>query len=448
MKDAIATAPHASRARHVGAADLASADRGAVRAWLDRLTAKERSAIDQSWDVWARLAQRPPPGDWAIWLMLGGRGAGKTRAGAEWVCGLAETGAARRIALLAPTEHAARHVMLEGPSGLMCTASRRGYALEVSQAAASVRWPNGAEAFVFSASAPDRLRGPQFDAAWGDEVAFWPDGEETLSILRLGLRLGDRPRLMLTTTPRPSAVMRALLKAPDVVVTRSRSAENAANLAAGFVSLVRASLADDVARQELDGEVLEGRSAALFTPVMIAQARVTSTPPLDRVVIAVDPPASSESHADACGIVAVGANGRGRDAIVYALEDASLHGAAPAQWAATAITLAHRHHAACIVAEANTGGEMVRAVIHGVDPSIRVKLVRAHLGKAERAAPVALHYARGRVFHRPGLAALEDEMLAFDGRRANGHSPDRLDALVWGVLDHLNAGAEPGLRAL
>ena len=391
------------------------------------------------WEEWARPEQLPPPGDWVTWLVMGGRGSGKTRAGAEWIRALA-TGPqpVSPIALVGETMSEAIAIMVEGESGLL-RLHPPGEAPRLT--GNRLIWPNGAEATVLSASDPDRFRGPQFAAAWADEVAKWPDAEAAWDMLQFALRLGDRPRQVATTTPRPIKLLRRLLDDPRTAVTRMKTADNPC-LAPDFLEAVVGRYRGTVlGRQELDGELIEDFEGGLWQRAMFKRA------PADfecgRIVVAVDPPVTGHATSDACGMVVAGRAGQG--AVVLA--DATLHPAPPARWAERAVALFHAHHADAIVAEVNQGGDMVRAIIAQQDPGVPVHEVRATRGKWLRAEPVAALYARGLVAHCAGLTQLEDELCAFgaDGR-ADGHSPDRVDALVWALTDLFGDRLEPRLR--
>ena len=414
-------------------------------------------ALCLGWGRWGSASQRPPAGDWRTWLFMGGRGAGKTRAGAEWVNGLAlgrsfaPDGAGapppcRRIALVAETMADAREVMLDGESGLLHLHAGPRPTYEPSRR--RVVWPNGAVAQLFSAEDPDALRGPQFEAAWCDEVGKWRRAEEVWDMLQFGLRLGANPRTLVTTTPRAVPLVRALLGDEGCAITRAATNDNAPNLSPAFLSAVEARYGGTrLGRQELGGELIEDREDALFARDVIEAGRIEAAPALRRVVVAVDPPASSGARADACGIVAAG---EGADGTFYVLADASMARAGPQAWSARAVALYHALHADALIAEVNQGGEMVAAVLAQADAAIPVRMVRATRGKWLRAEPVALLYERGRVRHVGPSPKLEDEMCAFgpDGL-AHGRSPDRLDALVW-ALTALMEGrrAEPRVRAL
>ncbi|MDF3060135.1 MAG: ATP-binding protein [Microvirga sp.] len=392
-----------------------------------------------------------PAGDWHTWLLLGGRGAGKTRAGAEWVTGLVGGVigiAARpvgRIALVGETFADVRDVMIDGPSGLRAVAPA-GERPQWKPTLRRLEWRNGALAHAFSAEDPDSLRGPQFEAAWCDELGKWRYADETWDMLQFGLRLGARPRQAVTTTPRRIPLIRRLIDAPGVVTTKARTADNAANLAPSFLAQVTAMYGGTrLGRQELDGELIEDRADALWQREAIERARVVAAPALRRIVVAVDPPATSGRDAGACGIVAAGVDAAG---LGYVLADASVARAAPEIWAARALALYRSLEADALIAEVNQGGEMVAAVLRLLDPSVPVTTVVATRGKHARAEPVSALYAQGRVRHVGALPELEDEMCDFGpAGLSNGRSPDRLDALVW-ALTHLMLGAAPRVRAL
>ncbi len=393
-------------------------------------------------------------GAWTTWLMLGGRGAGKTRLGAEWVRALAAGHppyAAQRhlhIALVGETEHDTREVMIEGPSGLLAV-SPRGERPHWTATRRRLEWPNGAVAYAFSAEDPDGLRGPQFDAAWCDELAKWRNPDATFDMLQFGLRLGAHPRQLVTTTPRPIKLIQRLLNDPRTAVTRAATQVNARHLSPAFLDAVIGRYAGTrLGRQEIDGEVIEERADALWTREQIEAARVDQAPPLMRVVVGLDPPASARSAAAACGIVAAGISEAGT---VYVLEDASVEGLSPERWAARAIALYRRHQADCLVAEVNMGGDMVRAVLNQIDRNLPLRQVRATRGKYLRAEPVALLYAQGKVKHvGAGLCALEGELCDFGPEGlSDERSPDRLDALVWAVTALTMRGWDgPRIRGL
>jgi phage terminase large subunit-like protein len=411
---------------------------------------RDRREIIDGWAYWAREHQQlPPDGDnWRTWLLLGGRGAGKTRAGAEWVRARAlglwpSTGPhAERIAIVAPTFDEARLVMIEGKSGLLAIHpdhQRPRYQSSLRL----VTWPNGSIAQVFSAEEPEGLRGPQFDAAWCDELAKWKHADAAWDMLSFALRLGDHPRVTVTTTPRPVPILKRLMADVATAVSTSRTADNRGYLAAGFWKDVQQRYGGTrLGRQELEGELIDDNPDALFRRDGIEAIRVRSCPPLTRVVIAVDPPASHGKRANACGIVCAGL---GEDGRCYVLDDATMQGARPAQWARAVVALYHARLADRVVAEVNQGGAMVEAVLREIDPDVSFRAVYATRGKQARAEPVAALYEQSRVSHVGTFPDLEDEMCA--GVEPGGKSPDRLDALVWAVTDlMLRRQGEPRVR--
>ncbi len=433
---------------------LSGLPKGDLERLLDALTPNALMSVPWLFEHWALEHQLPPEGDWTTWVILGGRGAGKTRAGAEWVRAQVEggkpgdPGTSSRVALVGETLDEAREVMVFGPSGILaCTPPDRRPEWQASRK--RLVWPNGAVAQIFSASAPETLRGPQFDAAWCDEVGKWGKAQATWDNLQFALRLGKKPRAVVTTTPRRNALLQALIEAPTSAVTRAPTAANRMHLAPGFVEAVTARYANsDLGRQELDGEFVLETEGALWTRQMLAAARRPRALELNRVVVAIDPPVTSTKTSDACGIVVVGAAlaGTPKDWAAEVIFDGSIRGASPTAWAERAVELYHRFGADRLVAEVNQGGEMVQTVVRGVDPLVSYRAVRATTGKAVRAEPVAALYEQGRVFHRPGLEALEDEMAFMAAGGFLGHgSPDRVDALVWAITDLL---IEPSRRRL
>jgi phage terminase large subunit-like protein len=324
--------------------------------------------------------------------------------------------------------------MIEGVSGLLAVHAR-GERPNWQPSLRRLQWPNGAIAQVFSAEDPEGLRGPQFGAAWSDELAKWPNLQECWDMLQFGLRLGDHPRQVITTTPRPVPLVKRLLVEPHVAVSRARTQDNHYNLAAEFVRTVTQTYGGTrLGRQELDGEIVEESPDALWTRAMIEAARERRHPPLARIAVAVDPPASSSQRADRCGLVVAGIDS---DGLGHVVEDATMAGARPQEWAEKAVALYRRYEADVLVVEVNQGGEMVESVIREIDAGVPVVPVRATRGKYLRAEPVAALYAQGRVRHAGPLPELEDEMCSFGpGGLEGGRSPDRLDALVW-ALTHL-----------
>ena len=425
---------------------------GALPALIRQLDDRQASELKFDWfHLWARNDQIPPRDlNWRNWLILGGRGAGKTRSGSEWVKARAtgqgiDTGPlARRIAIIAPTFDEARMVMIEGVSGLL--AVHRPDERPVFQSSRRrIVWPNGCVAQVFTAEEPDGLRGPQFDAAWCDELAKWKHAEKVWDMLQFALRLGDNPRCVVTTTPRPIPLLKRLIADAGTVVSRSRTADNSANLAAPFLdAVVQRYGGTNLGRQELDGEMIEDDPGAIFKRDFIEKTRVDVAPELTRIVVAVDPPAGFGKKSNACGIVCAGLGVDGR---CYVLDDCSVQGARPAQWAAKIVGLYHARKACRVVAEINQGGAMVEQVLREVDPNLSFRPVHASHGKRARAEPVAALYEQGRVSHVGGFAKLEDEMCSAIGEGTK--SPDRMDALVWAVTDlMLRRKTEPRIRVL
>ncbi|TAH69294.1 MAG: ATP-binding protein [Rhodopseudomonas palustris] len=419
----------------------------------------ELGFLAAQWEVFAHDHQRPPllaanGQPWLSWLLIGGRGAGKTRAGAEWVRAQAlglppfADRAVARIALVGETEHDVREVMIEGVSGLLAVHPRQ-QRPSWQPSRKRLQWPNGAVAQAFSADDPESLRGPQFGCAWSDELAKWRYAEAAFDMLQFGLRLGAQPRQLITTTPRPIALLKRLMAAPSSAVTRAPTRANAFNLAPGFLqSVMERYHGTRLGRQELEGEIIEDRPDALWSRALLEQCRVAAPPrDLQRIVVAVDPPASSNARADACGIVAAGLAGNG---VVHVLADDSIAGATPTAWATRAIALWRKLGADALVAEVNQGGEMVRTVIQQIDGAVPVKTVHASRGKWLRAEPVAALYEQGRVYHAGCFPALEDEMCDFGiNGLSSGRSPDRLDALVWAVSTlALGRSGGPRVRSL
>ncbi len=389
------------------------------------------------WELMAHDKQRPPKGDWTTWLLMGGRGSGKTRAGAEWVRQLVDAEVSP-IALVGETMVEAMAVMVKGVSGIMRVTPLEDRPRIRGQ---TLTWPNGVEASVLGASDPERFRGPQFAAAWCDELAKWRKAEAAWDMLQFGLRLGERPRQLVTTTPRNIALIRRLTSDPGTVTVVMRTDDNKNELADAFFRfIVERYRNTPLGRQELEGELIEDAPDALWRREMFGPP---GTGERGRTVVAVDPPATGRVSSDACGIVVAAQLGEG--AVVIA--DLSFGPAHPDDWARRAVAAFHECEADCIVAETNQGGDMVAAVIAQVDPDVPVRSVRARHGKWTRAEPVAALYANGRVAHMPGLTALEDEMCALTpSGRANGHSPDRVDALVWALTELLLDGQGPRIR--
>lgn len=434
-----------------------SAAQGRLSEDLASLDPETLAFILSDWQIWARDDQLPPARtaageDWRVWLILGGRGAGKTRTGAEWVrakaLGIPPLGdePACRIALIGETLADVRRVMIEGVSGLLAIHSEdERPMLEVSKS--QLVWPNGTIAQMFSAEDPDSLRGPQFDAAWCDELAKWRRHEETWDMLQFGLRLGEAPTVAVTTTPRPLPLLKAIMDDPGTVITRASTAANAAHLAPAFIAeMERRYAGTALGRQELLGEIVDEQSGSLWRRDWIEQSRVKDCPDLTSIVVAVDPPVTATARSDACGIVVAGLGADGR---AYIAADRSLQGREPQVWARAAVRAYHEFMADRVVAEVNQGGDLVVSILRQIDEAVAVRTVRATRGKWLRAEPVAALYAEGRIAHVGVFPTLEEQMLAFgaDGL-SRGRSPDRVDALVWALTDLMIDRAAPAIRQL
>lgn len=413
--------------------------------WLGKLSIEQQAALKWKWDFWARPNQLQPEGEWSSWLILAGRGFGKTRTGAEtirdWVCGKTPMAKGRcsRIALVAETAADARDVMVLGESGLLAVHPAE-FRPSWHPSKRLVEWPNGAQAWVYNATEPDQLRGPQHDGAWCDEIAKWDKAQEMWDQLQFGLRLGDYPRTLITTTPRPIPLIRKLVADPNVAVTRGATRDNAQNMPTSFIREIEDKYGGTrLGRQELDGEILEDIPGALWSRESIDTTRVREVPEdLERVIVAVDPATSNEEGSDETGIVVVAiardADGYARG---YVLEDGSMKGS-PEEWARKSVNLYRKWSADKIVAEKNQGGDMVGSVIRAVDRSIPVTLVHASRGKVVRAEPISALYEQGRVHHVGRHDQLEDQMCLFSVdnlRNSTMGSPDRVDALVWGLTE-------------
>ena len=416
------------------AARLALLGEAERRAALSALGEEELAALNFHWPFWARPDQLPPPGDWRTWLLLGGRGSGKTRSSAEWVRSQVETGRRGRLALCGPTSDTIRRDMVEGPSGILSVFpnwDRPSY----EPSSRRIVFLNGATAYLFSAEEPDRLRGPNLDAAWCDELAAWADADGMWANLQMALRLtgpkGDAPQVLVSTTPRRHKLLKQIIAAPSTIVTRSRTTDNAANLDGATLTYLQQRYGGtSLGRQELDAELIDDAEGALWNRRMIEDGRVYQRPDMRRIVVAIDPAGSSGVKSDETGIVAVGIAHDGQG---YLLADVSGR-YSPDTWARKAVALYHDLRADRIVAEKNFGGEMVYTTVYAVDTRVPVKLVTASRGKAVRAEPVVSLYEQRRVHHVGQFTELEDQLCSWDPTQSNT-SPDRLDALVWGLTE-------------
>lgn len=394
---------------------------------------KLAAALEDPWQATARPDQLPPAGDWLTWLILAGRGWGKSRTGAEWVRSLAEGAVASRIALVGPTAADVRDTMVEGESGILAVASD--HCRPIYQPSnRRLTWPNGVQATLFSSEEPERLRGPQHGAAWCDELGAWRNVTETWDQLQFGLRLGVRPRVVITTTPKPLKIIKELVKrdGADVHVTRGSTSDNASNLSPAFLSsIVGRYEGTRLGRQELNAEILDDVPGALWRRDLIDATRRETIDKADlrRIVVAIDPAVSVSETSDETGVVVAGIDGQGRG---FVLEDLSGK-YAPTEWASIAVEAYRRWEADRIVAESNQGGAMVETTIRVVSPTAAVTLVRASRGKVARAEPISALYEQGKVAHVGNFPALEDQLCSFEPGSAK--SPDRLDALVWALTE-------------
>jgi phage terminase large subunit-like protein len=391
---------------------------------------------------WAHDGQDAPPGDWRTWVIMAGRGFGKTRAGAEWIAAEAKTNGDLRIALVAASLDEARRVMVEGRAGLLAVAGHE--IAQWSPHSRLLRFRSGAEATLFSGCSPEALRGPEHHLAWCDELAKWERAQAAWDMLQLGLRCGAHPRVLVTTTPRPGPVLKAIMDAPGSVVTRGTTRANP-HLAPAFVETVEGLYRGTrLARQELDGELLSDVPGALLSEAVLERCRAAAPPRFARIVIGVDPPAGDGT----CGIVVCA---KDADGVGYVLADHSVTARSPEGWAAAVRDAAALHEAELVVVEINQGGNMVAAVLRAADPALRVRTVRAHEGKARRAEPVTMRIEAGRVKFCGRFPELEAELcglVAGGGYCGPGASPDRADACVWALTELFpeRAAAEPRIR--
>jgi len=414
------------------ASDLARLSARERAAFFAKLDGDELESLKTLWSFWARPEQLVPAGDWVFWLPLAGRGWGKTRTGAETVRHWARD--FPLVNLIGATADDVRDVMVEGESGVLAICPRDERPRYVAHKR-RLEWPNGAKSLLFSAEEPERLRGKQHMKLWADELAAWryPDAWDQAIF---GLRLGGKPQAIVTTTPRPTKLMRDLLADPLTYKTQHSTFDNIGNLAKNYLArVVRKYEGTRLGRQELHAHMLLDAPGALWTRETIeaALAAKNERPQLSRIVVAVDPPATSGENADECGMVVAGL---ASDRRVYVLADLSRQGETPLGWASRSVSALKEFSADCIVAEVNNGGEMIETLIRQVDANVPYRAVRASRGKFTRAEPVAALYEQGRVRHCGVFARLEDQMCLmtpdFDRARA-GYSPDRVDALVWAV---------------
>lgn len=401
---------------------------------LSKLSNRAAYRLNYNWRFFARPDQLPPEGAWRNWLILAGRGYGKTRTGAEFVRAEVDAGRARRVAVVGQTAADVRDVMIRGESGLL-SCYPPGHAPRYMPSLRSVAWPNGAIATTYSGDEPEQLRGPQHDLYWCDEPAKFKYLQLCWDNLQFGLRLGSAPRGVLTTTPKPLALLRKLTRDESTVVTRGTTYDNAANLPPATLDEFRKKYEGTrTGRQELFGEILDDAPGALWKRDGFDKYRVlpAKMPELTRIVVGLDPAVTDTEFSDETGIVGAG---RGIDGHGYVLDDWSCR-VSPGDWAKRAIDLYHHRRADTIIAEINKGGDLVHATIRVIDPNVPVRKTRAVKGKVLRAEPVAALYEQGRVHHVGAFDELEDQMCMFTtGAYVGPGSPDRTDALVYAITD-------------
>ena len=409
---------------------------------LNEFTPEEIEQFEWDWRFWARPNQIAPTGDWTYWLILAGRGFGKTRIGSEWVREKIKT--SRYVNLIGATADDARDIMIEGESGVLACCPPRERP-EYRKSERKLLWPNGALSLIFTADEPERLRGKQSSALWLDEMAAWRY-PEAFDQAKFGLRLGSKPQAVITTTPRPTKELKAIMADPATVITRGSTYENRANLAPAFFnSVIRKYEGTRLGRQELNAELLIDNPAALWQRSQIDAGRIGATAwkdapaTLKRIVVVIDPAVTSNPDSDLTGIVVAGIAGDQ----CYVLADLSLS-ATPDRWARAAINAFYLHRADRIVAEVNNGGDLVETVIRTVDRNVPYRKVHASRGKAIRAEPIAALYEQNKVHHIGSLPALEDEMCDFDPTQI-GKSPDRMDALVWALSELTQGTSKVGI---
>ena len=436
----------------ITANDLRALPDAEVAEILKQLGPQQSEELRYNWEFWARPEQLEPTGDWNAWLALAGRGWGKTRAGAEWVRHRIKKGD-KIVHCVAPTKGDVRRVMVEGDSGLLnvCWKGDKTYRGKHigfpiwSPTNNTLTWENGSKAVFFSAEDPERLRGPQAYSAWTDELCAWRNAQETWDMMMFGLRLGRKPQVFITTTPKTTKLLRNIIDDEKTVVSKGSTYDNSANLADTFLDAVRKTYEGTrLGRQELYAEILDEASGALWNRTLLHKCEIDrdEVPPLSRIVVAVDPAVTNKTDSDMTGIIVAGIDQEGT---AYVIEDHTDR-YSPKEWAAKAIQLYHDHMADRIVAERNQGGDMVRHTLQTEDENVPIKLVHASRGKMARAEPVSALYEQGKVKHVKGLNDLEDQMVQWEPLGSIG-SPDRLDAMVWALTDlSLNGYAKPQLK--
>ena len=428
---------------------IANASEEEQRRLIWEMSAIEALRFDASFECWAHENQLPPTGEgWRTWLMMAGRGFGKTRAGAEWIHALASGKGGARIALVGATIQEARSIMVEGVSGLLNVAKLNGERLKWEPSLGKLRWRNGSEAQLFSGESPDGLRGPEHDFAWADELAKWAQPEEAWNNLQMGLRRGPRARALITTTPRSMPLLTRIRDDQWTVMTNGRTDENI-NLDQRYIDVMTATYGGTrLGRQELNGELITDVEGSLWPRELIERVRADRPDRFDRIVVGVDPPAGVGEGCDACGIVVAGRS----EGQFYVIADESCQGLSPDGWARRVAAAVARWDADIVVAEANNGGAMVGSVLKAAEVGVRVRLVHASRGKAARAEPIALRFESERAFFAGSFPRLEDELAgltAGGGYQGPSKSPDRADAMVWAMteLSETKSGV-PRVRAL
>ena len=394
---------------------------------IDALTEAEAEALAYDWDWHARPKQLPPDGDWQYWLIIAGRGFGKTRTGAELVRSWVRK--YPYVNLIGATSDDARDIMIEGESGVLAICPKHERPRYLAHKRQLV-WPNGAKSLIFTADEPERLRGKQHMKLWADEVAAWRY-PEAWDQAKFGLRLGDEPQAVLTTTPRPNRLIKELIADEGTRVTTGSTYENKGNLAGAFLAaIVKKYEGTRLGRQELNAEILDDNPGALWKRGRLEELRVAEAPSMRRIVVAIDPAATNNPDSDETGIVVVGL---GVDKEGYVLADLSMRGT-PEEWSRVAVKAYHDHKADRILAEVNNGGQMVESVVRMADRDVSYKAVHASRGKITRAEPVSALYEQGRCHHVGCFPALEDQMCDYNPKTSR-FSPDRMDALVWGLTE-------------
>ncbi len=432
---------------------LATLDDSTRDSIIESLSDGDVTHASTDWFLHARREQIPPLWDWFTWVVMAGRGFGKNWAGSNWLINEHVEGRAKNSAVIAATSSDLRKYCIEGPSGILSLAPPW-FRPDYQPSKTRLVWPDGTLTLLFTSEKPERLRGPNLDKVWCDELAAWRYLDETWKMLQLCLRFGDAPQCVVTTTPRPKKILRDLLKnertekntADDIAVTCGSTYDNVANLAPRFVdSIIKQYKGTRLERQEIYGELLDEFEGSLWSLKLLDECRVTEHPILTRIGVGVDPAITSHEDSDLTGIVSAGtaANGHG-----YVIGEHSLR-ASPENWARKVVAVYDDLKADFVVAEKNQGGEMVEAVIHAVDPSVNVRLVHASRAKIVRAEPIAARYEQNKVHHVGTFADLEDELCLFLPGEIKV-SPDRADAMVW-VLTELMGGpnvVSPRIRTL